>query len=154
MKKLISPSILLLLFIGCSTYNEDQEIDTTSSNTSNSDYSTSDNSQSDENSFDIDVTASSSANYTLTGTDRSGDVSGDDPDLTFKVGDTINFNVSSSGHPFYLKTASTTGTSDTISGVSNNGSDSGKVTWKASETGTFYYICSLHGGMVGTITIE
>ena len=27
-----------------------------------------------------------------------------DPSLTFNVGDTINFNVDSAGHPFYLKT--------------------------------------------------
>ena len=154
MKKLLSPSILLLLFIGCSTYNEDQDIDTTSSNTSNSDYSTSDNSQSDENSFDIDVTASSSANYTLTGSDRSGDVSGDDPDLTFKVGDTINFDVSASGHPFYLKTEPSLGGGDLVSGATSQGTSNGTVTWTPSSAGTYYYVCSLHDGMYGVLTVE
>tara|TARA_B100000963_G_scaffold337086_1_gene332745 strand:+ start:1576 stop:2040 length:465 start_codon:yes stop_codon:yes gene_type:complete len=154
MIKVLNSIVLLILLVGCSTYSDNEEIDETSSSVSNSDYSSSDYSESDSPSFDINVTASSSANYTLTGTDRNGDVSGNDPDLTFKVGDTINFDVSATGHPFYLKTASRTGTSDTISGVSNNGAESGKITWQPSETGTFYYICSLHGGMVGTIIIE
>ena len=38
------------------------------------------------NSYGIAVTASSSADYTLSGEDRNGDVSGNDPNLTFKVG--------------------------------------------------------------------
>lgn len=104
--------------------------------------------------FSIDVTATSSSDYTLSGSDRNGNVSGSDPDLTFNVGDTINFVVSASGHPFYLKTAAGTGTGDTISGVTNNGSDSATISWTPDSTGTFYYQCSLHGGMVGTITIQ
>ena len=46
--------------------------------------------------FNINVTANSSANYTLAGTDRNGDISGNDPELTFKVGDIINFSVNAS----------------------------------------------------------
>ena len=102
----------------------------------------------------IDVTASNSSDYTLSGTDRNGNVSGNDPDLTFSVGDTINFVVSASGHPFYLKTAAGTGTGDTISGVTNNGSENATITWTPDSAGTFYYQCSLHGGMVGTITVQ
>ena len=105
-------------------------------------------------SFSIDVTATSSSNYTLSGTDRTGNISGNDPDLIFNVGDTINFVVSASGHPFYLKTVAGTGTGNTISGVSNNGSENETVTWTPTSTGTYYYQCSLHGGMVGTITIQ
>ena len=41
-----------------------------------------------------------------------------------------------------------------ISGVTNNGSESATITWTPTATGTFYYQCSLHGGMVGTITIQ
>ena len=105
-------------------------------------------------SFSIDVTATSSSNYTLSGTDRTGNISGNDPDLIFNVGDTINFVVSASGHPFYLKTVAGTGTGDVITGVTNNGSENGTITWTPTTTGTFYYQCSLHGGMVGTITIQ
>ena len=105
-------------------------------------------------SYIINVTASNSSNYTLSGTDRVGNVSGNDPDLTFNKGDTLIFNVDASGHPFYLKTSSGTGTSNTIAGVTNNGSESATITWTPTTTGTFYYQCSLHGGMVGTITIN
>ena len=104
--------------------------------------------------FSIDVTATSSANYTLSGTDRDGNVSGNDPNLTFKVGDAINFNVSAAGHPFYLKTVAGTGTGDTISGLDNNGTTNNTISWTPTATGTYYYQCSLHGGMVGTIMVQ
>ena len=105
-------------------------------------------------SYSIDVTATSSSDYTLSGSDRNGNVSGSDPNLTFSIGDTINFVINASGHPFYLKTTAGTGTGDTISGVTNNGSDSATISWTPTATGTYYYQCSLHGGMVGTITIQ
>ena len=47
-----------------------------------------------------------------------------------------------------------TGIGDTISGVTNNGSERAIISWTPSATGTFYHQCSLHGGMVGTITIQ
>ena len=105
-------------------------------------------------SFSLGVTASNSSDYTLSGTDRNGNLSGSDPNLTFSVGDTISFIVNASGHPFYLKTVAGIGTGNTISGVTNNGTESGTITWTPSATGTYYYQCSLHGGMVGTITIQ
>ena len=104
--------------------------------------------------FNINVTANSSANYTLAGTDRNGDISGNDPELTFKVGDIINFSVNASGHPFYLKTTAGTGVDNTISGVTNNGTTDDTASWTPTTAGTYYYQCSLHGGMVGTIIIE
>ena len=104
--------------------------------------------------FNIGVNATSSSNYTLNGDDRNGTVTGGDPDLTFNTGDTINFNVDATGHPFYLKTVAGTGTGNTISGLTNNGTTNQTVSWTPSSTGTYYYQCSLHGGMVGTITIQ
>jgi surface protein len=104
--------------------------------------------------FSIDVTATSSADYTLSGTDRNEQVSGNDPTVTIKIGDTVNFAVNASGHPFYLKTVQGTGTANTISGVTNNGTTSGTVSWTPTQAGTYYYICSLHGGMVGIITVQ
>ena len=106
------------------------------------------------NSYTISVTANSSANYNLSGSDKNGNVSGNDPNLTFKVGDEITFNVNSPGHPFYLKTQEGTGTGNQVSGVSNNGTSSGTIVWKPTDAGTYYYQCSLHIYMVGTITIE
>jgi len=104
--------------------------------------------------FNINVTANSSSNYSLAGTDRNGDVSGNDPELTFKVGDVINFSVNASGHPFYLKTTAGTGVDNGISGVTNNGTTDDTASWTPTTAGTYYYQCSLHGGMVGTIIIE
>jgi len=106
------------------------------------------------NSYTIAVTSSSNADYTLSGEDRSGDVSGNDPGLTFKVGDEVTFSVNATGHPFYLKTVAGTGTGNQISGVTNNGTTSGSVVWTPTTAGTYYYQCSVHSGMVGTITIE
>ena len=105
-------------------------------------------------SFSLDVTASNSSNYTLSGTDRNGNISGSDPDLTFSVGDTISFVVNAAGHPFYLKTTAGTGTGNTISGITNNGTTNQTISWTPTSAGTYYYQCSLHGGMVGTITIQ
>ena len=105
-------------------------------------------------SYTINVTASNSSNYTLSGTDINGNISGNDPNLTFQVGDQITFSVNASGHPFYLKTQAGTGTSNLIDGISNNGTTSGSIVWTPNTAGTYYYQCSLHGGMVGTITIS
>ena len=104
--------------------------------------------------YSISVTASSSADYTFSGTDLNGTVSGNDPDLTFNVGDQITFSVNASGHPFYLKTVAGTGTDNLVSGVTNNGTENGNVVWTPSAAGTYYYQCSAHAGMVGTITIK
>jgi len=104
--------------------------------------------------YSISVTASSSADYTLSGTDLNGTVSGNDPDLNFNVGDQITFSVNASGHPFYLKTVAGTGTDNLVSGVTNNGTENGNVVWTPSAAGTYYYQCSAHAGMVGTITIK
>ena len=126
---------------------------TTSGNTTTSGSTTS-SSSSTPSSFSIDVSATSSSNYTLSGTDRGGNISGNDLNIIFNVGDTINFIANASGHPFYLKTTAGSGTANTISGVTNNGVAVGTITWTPDSTGTFYYQCSLHGGMVGTITIQ
>ena len=107
-----------------------------------------------KNSYGIDVTASSNADYTLLGEDRGGDVSGNDPNLTFKVGDEVTFSVNAASHPFYLKTVAGIGTGNQISGITNNGTTNGTIVWTPSEAGTYYYQCSAHSGMVGTITIE
>ena len=104
--------------------------------------------------YNIDVTATSSSDYTINGSDRNGSISGSDPDLTFAIGDTINFNVNASGHPFYLKTTAGAGTGDQVSGLTNNGTESATISWTPNTGCTYYYQCSLHAGMVGTITIQ
>ena len=106
------------------------------------------------NTYAIDVTASNASDYSLIGSDRNGNVTGNDPSVTVDVGDTIDFAVDASGHPFYLKTVQGTGTSDLISGVTNNGATNGTVSWTPTAAGTYYYQCSLHNGMYGTITVN
>jgi plastocyanin len=109
---------------------------------------------SSSSSYSIDVTATNSSNYTLSGSDRSGNISGNYPDLIFNVGDTIDFVVNASGHPFYLKTIAGTGIRNTVTGLNNNGTTNQTISWTPTSSGTYYYQCSLHGGMVGTITIQ
>ncbi len=104
--------------------------------------------------YNINVTASSSSDYTLSGMDRNGAVSGNDPSVTLKVGDEVNFIVNAANHPFYLKTVQGTGTENLVSGVNNNGQTDGVVNWKPSAAGTYYYQCSAHNGMFGTITVN
>ena len=84
-----------------------------------------------------------------------GEVSGNNPDLNCRVGDTMKFNVNASGHPFWIKTSNSTGTGNAAAGVTNNGSDSGTVTWDTSimNAGTYHYNCQNHALMHGTITL-
>ena len=105
--------------------------------------------------YSIDVTAQSSSNYILSGSDQNGNVSGNDPSISAKVGDTFTFNVNSPGHPFYLIIVSNDGidSNNLINGVTNNGSSSGTISWSPTEAGTYYYICEYHPSMLGTITI-
>ncbi len=125
----------------------------TSTNTGTTTSTTSSDTSSAET-YTINVTASSSSDYTLSGSDRNGSVSGADPSVTVKVGDTVNFAVNASGHPFYLKTVQETGTDNLISGASGNGATNGTVSWTPTAAGTYYYQCSLHNGMYGTIIVN
>ena len=104
--------------------------------------------------YSISASNSGASAYTLSGSDRNGSVSGNNASVTLNVGDTVNFTVNASGHPFWIKTTNNTGTSDGASGVSNNGAQSGVVSWTPDTSGTYYYICQFHSSMVGTITVQ
>ena len=115
----------------------------------------------DTKTFIIDVSAENYRNYFLSGTDRNGSVSGNDPTVTVNKGDTIIFNVNASRHPFYLKTEFSRGggdqvTSGTLSGTP--GTQDGKLSWHTTgvSEGTYYYVCSPHAsfGMGGTIIVK
>ena len=78
------------------------------------------------------------------------------PSLTLQRGVSYRFQVSASGHPFWIKTAATTGTGDAYStGVTNNGTDNGTVVFNVplDAPDTLYYICQFHGSMVGTFNV-
>jgi len=103
--------------------------------------------------YSVDVTASGSGAYTLSGTDKAGNVSGNNPTITCNAGDTLNFVVDASGHPFWIKTQAGTGTGNQATGVTNGGTQSGTVTWTPSAAGTYFYQCEYHGAMVGQIDV-
>jgi len=110
--------------------------------------------------YNLAVTAPSFSDYAFTGHDRnSGYTNKTDPNLTFRKGDIISFEMNASGHPFFLKTVQTTGTGNALGGsdgVANNGASTGTtITWDTSSVpvGTYYYICQLHGSMTGSIFI-
>jgi plastocyanin len=141
-------------------------IDTTSSNTSSTmktSYSAASlangvfyyNTQ-QSHSYSIDVINSGSSAYTLSGVDRLAGVSGNNQTITVNVGDTINLVVNASGHPLYIKTTAGTGTGDQVTTptATNQGAQVGTVTWVPNTAGTYYYQCSNHGVMVGTVLVR
>ena len=101
--------------------------------------------------YNINVSNVGAGAYSLSGSDSNGSVSGNNVTVTLMIGDTVNFVVNASGHPFFIKTAATTGTGDQASGVTNNGAENGIVSWTPDTVGTYYYICQYHPAMVGTI---
>ena len=103
--------------------------------------------------FIFDVINNGSSAYTVTGTDRTGAVSGDNPNITVNEGDIIVFNVNATGHPLYFKTSNTTGTGDTVTLAEQQGTETGKLNWSPKVAGTYFYICQFHSSMVGTIIV-
>jgi alpha-tubulin suppressor-like RCC1 family protein/plastocyanin len=103
--------------------------------------------------YSIDVTSPAGGNYTLSGTDRNGTVSGSDPTVTVEVGDTLNFVVDASGHPFYIR-VSDGGANVSTPAATNQGATDGTVSWTPNTAGTYYYQCGNHAGMLGTITVN
>ena len=111
--------------------------------------------------YEITVVANGSSNYTLAGEDRGGTFSAtSNKSLTVKSGDLVAFTLdnSVSGHPFWIKRANSTGTTDRVFAkfVKNNGADSGEIILDTYEMapGTYHYNCQHHSGMHGTITVE
>ena len=84
-------------------------------------------------------------------------ISSNNPTLTFNRGDTVVFNVVAVGHPFWIKTQASTGTSNSYNnGVTNNGTDDGTITFVIPDDSPFalFYQCQHHGLMNGLINIQ
>jgi plastocyanin len=95
------------------------------------------------------VTNSGSSAYVINGVNN--------PTLNLVRGVTYTFNVNAATHPFWIKTAQATGTGSAYStGVTNNGDDVGTITFAVplDAPSTLYYICQIHSGMVGTLSIS
>jgi len=107
--------------------------------------------------YSINVNNSGSGSYNLSGNDRNARLFGQNETVTIMKGDTVNFIVNASGHPFWVKTTQTTGTGNAVTtGITNNGTQEGTVTWDTTSinSGTYYYNCQNHSSMSGTITVE
>jgi plastocyanin len=112
------------------------------------------NDTSNDPSYTIAVGASYSSAYTMSGSDRNGSVSGNNPPINLNVFDTVNFVVNAPGHPFLIKTAQQTGIGNNVPGVVNNGAMSGTVSWTPVNAGTYYYNCRYHSSMTGVFTVS
>jgi hypothetical protein len=96
----------------------------------------------------ITVTNSGSSNYVILGSN--------DPTVDLTRGATYNFSINAPGHPFWIKTANSTGSGDAqITGVSGNGTDSGIIQFVVplDAPDTLYYNCEFHAMMAGEFNI-
>lgn len=78
------------------------------------------------------------------------------PTLNLVRGQTYVFQVTAAGHPFWIKTIRSTGTGNAYnSGVTNNGTDSGSVTFvvPSNAPSTLFYNCEFHSAMTGQINV-
>jgi hypothetical protein len=108
--------------------------------------------------YTIDVFNNGSSSYILTGSDRVGSFTvSQNQSISVRQRDLLIFNVSAGGHPFWIKTAPQTSTGFVVdvNTTTNNGTDSGTITWDTTtiSPGIYYYICQFHGGMLGSITV-
>tara|TARA_B110000261_G_scaffold10697_1_gene10747 strand:+ start:29 stop:748 length:720 start_codon:yes stop_codon:yes gene_type:complete len=112
------------------------------------------------NTYDITVSFASEGNYGLTGNDRDGAVSGNNPDVNINVGDTITFTMSlgETNHPFYIR--STAGSGGAVvnnpAAVGTQGLITGTISWTPDSSAagkTYYYQCFLHSAMIGNIIV-
>jgi plastocyanin len=109
----------------------------------------------------LDVTNSGATAYLF-----NNQYSGNNPTVYAISGTTIAFNLSVVGHPFLIQTSSgvnyNTGlihvdVDGTVStGTSAQGKTAGTLYWQipSATIGNYQYICSIHSGMVGVITIK
>ena len=95
----------------------------------------------------IAVVNNGSGAYTL-----SGGATGDNSNVDIVVGQTVNFTVNASGHPFYIRD-SDGGANVSSPAATGQGAISGVVSWTPNTAGTYYYQCGIHSAMIGTITV-
>jgi len=103
--------------------------------------------------FYINIASSPNIAYILGGQDRNGALSGNNATINISVGDTIVLTVEAPGYPLWLKQYDVTGSGSSLSGVNNNGTDEGLITWTPSTPGTYYYISETSFNMHGSIVV-
>ena len=115
--------------------------------------------QSSQTTYTFTITNGGSSVYLFTGSDEVNTYnSASNPVIRCTAGDILEFVVSASGHPMYIKTARTTGTGPVVTtgSITGNGSQNGTITWNTLGVtpGNYYYNCQFHGSMGGTIVIS
>ena len=75
------------------------------------------------------------------------------PTLTMYLGDHLNMALEVSSHPLWIKTVDSTGSSNAVIDVINNGAEKGVLFWTPTAVGTYYYNCEYHGHMKGAIKV-
>jgi hypothetical protein len=79
-------------------------------------------------------------------------------DIVLVRGNTYNFVINASGHPFWIQTVSGSYSNNNIynSGITNNGTQNGTITFTVptDAPNTLYYACQYHSSMKGTIIIN
>jgi alpha-tubulin suppressor-like RCC1 family protein/plastocyanin len=108
--------------------------------------------QTAELSYTQAITFAGSGLYGIVGNGRDGNISGNNQAIKINIGDTIIFNNSVSGsHPLYIR-VSDGGAS--VSTPAASGEGTATVTWTPNTAGTYYYQCSIHSAMIGTLTVQ
>lgn len=108
---------------------------------------------SEANVSNYDVVNDGASAYLFSG---NGLTNSTNPNITLVRGETYTFTVNASGHPFYINNTQGTGTANAYnSGVTNNGAQSGTVTFTVPNDApnSLFYNCEFHSSMTGTITI-
>ena len=107
--------------------------------------------------YDVQVTAGSGV-YVLKGWDTNGPFENtNNKTINMAAGSIIKFIVkNTTGHPFWIKTSNSTGTSNAVTGTTifnNNGITSGYIIFAPTSAGTYYYSCENHSSMAGQIVV-
>ena len=95
------------------------------------------------------------SHYTFTG--PGGLSSAEDPTIYLARGQTYEFNLNASGHPFQIQTTSGGYNAGNVytTGITNAGAAVGVIKFEVpfSAPNTLYYVCQNHSNMAGTIVI-
>jgi len=85
----------------------------------------------------------------------TGQINGTDLAITINAGDTLILNINASGHPFWIQTSPGAYNPANVvtENITNNGIQSGTLTWTPQTVGTYYYVCENHSNMGGSITV-
>jgi hypothetical protein len=107
--------------------------------------------ETEKNNYNLVLVTVDNGKYIFTGF-----MDGENPTLQLTRGETYTFEVRASGHPLWIKTNRSTGVENQYNeGVSNNGLQTGTLTFRVPETAPnrLFYNCQFHETMRGEINI-